>query len=114
LLLPAGNGEGSLSEHSLHCLSGVAAVGVGGGSSGEECKCCPSLIRRLAFLLAVSETTGLNMISTRQWAYSKKTVATQMEGLPRNVAVHVSGCRERLSLLLPKEGGRDSTCVSCE
>ena len=113
MLLPAGNGEGSLSEHSLHCLSGVAAVGVGGGSSGEECKCWPSLLRRLAFLWAVSETAGLNMVSTRQQAYSK-TMATQMEGLPRNVTVQVSGCRECLSLLLPGEGGRDSTCVRCE
>ena len=54
------------------------------------------------------------MVFTRQWAYSKKSVLTQMEGLPRNVAVQVSGCRECLSLLLPGEGGRDSTCVRCE
>ena len=75
---------------------------------------CPSLLRRPAYLLAVSETTGLNTVSARQQAYSKKTVVTQMEGLPRNVAVQVSGCRECLSLLLPGEGGRDSTCVRCE
>ena len=54
------------------------------------------------------------MVSTRQRACSEKTVATQREGLPRNVAVQVSGCRECLSLLLPGEGGRDSTCVRCE
>ena len=114
MLLPAGNGEGSLSEHSLHCLSGVAAVGVGGGSSGEECKCCPCLLRRPIFLFAASETIGLNIISIRQRASSKKTAVTQTEGLPRNVAVQVSRCRECLSLLLPGEGGRDYTCVRCE
>ena len=37
-----------------------------------------------------------------------------MEGLPRNMAVQVSGCKECLSLLLPAEGGRVSTCVRCE
>lgn len=89
-------------------------MGVGGESSGEEFKCCPSLLRRLAFLLAVFETADLNIVSTRQQAYSKKTVATQTEGPIRNVAVQVSGCRECLSLLLPGEGGRDSTCVRCE
>jgi len=60
-----------------------------------------------------SETARLNMVSTRQQAYSK-TMATQMEGLPRNGTVQVSGCRECLSLLLPGEGGRHSTCVRCE
>jgi len=60
------------------------------------------LLRRPAFLLAVSETRGLNMVSTRQQAYSKKAVVTQMEGLPRNVLVQVSDCRECLSLLLPR------------
>ena len=74
-----------MSEHSPHCPYSAAAVGVGGGSSGEECKCCPSLLRRPAFLLAVSETTGLNMV--RQQTYPKKTVATHREGLPRNGAV---------------------------
>ena len=64
--------------------------------------------------MAVSETTGLNTVSARQQAYSKKTVVTQMEGLPRNVAVQVSGCRECLSLLLSGEGGRDSTSVKYE
>lgn len=54
------------------------------------------------------------MVSTREWAYSKKTVTTRMEGLPRNVAVQVSSCRECLNLLLPGEGGRDSTCMRCE
>ena len=80
-----------MSEHSLHCPYSAATVG--GGSSGEESKSCPSLFRRPAFLLAVSETSGLNMVSTRQRAYSKKTMATQMEGLPRNVAVQVSAAR---------------------
>ncbi len=54
------------------------------------------------------------MVSTRQQACSKKTVVTQTEGLPRNVAVQVSGCRDCRSLLLPGEGGRDSTCMRCE
>ena len=54
------------------------------------------------------------MVSTRQRTCPKKTVATQAEGLPRNVAVKVSGYRECLSLLLPREGCRDSTCVRCE
>ena len=52
--------------------------------------------------MAVTETTTLNMVSTRQWTCSKKTVATQTEGLPRNVAVQVSSCKECLSLLLPR------------
>lgn len=103
-----------MSEYSPCCLYGAAAVGVGGGSSGEDCKYCPSLLRGPPFLLAVSETAGLNMVSTRQEAYSKKTMATQIEGLPRNVAVPVSSCRECLSLLLPGEGSRDSTSVRCE
>ena len=64
--------------------------------------------------MAVSETTGLNMVSTRQWACPKKAVATQTEGLPRNVAVHTSGCRGCLSLLLLGEGSRDSTGVGSE
>ena len=64
--------------------------------------------------MAASETAGLNVVSTRQQAYSKNIVVTQMEGLPRNVAVQVSGFRECLSLLLPGEGSRDSTCVRCE
>ena len=62
--------------------------------------------------MAVSETTGLNMV--RQQTYPKKTVATHREGLPRNVAVQVSSCKECLSLLLLEEGVRDSTCVRCE
>ena len=37
-----------------------------------------------------------------------------MEGLPKNVAVQVSGYGDCLSLLLPGEGGRDSACVRCE
>lgn len=37
-----------------------------------------------------------------------------MDGLSRNVAVQVFGCRECLSLLLPRESSRDSTCVRCE
>ena len=82
-----------MSEHSPQCPYGAAAVGVGGGSSGEDCKYSSSLLRRPAFLLTVSETAGLNMVFTRQWAYSKKSVLTQMEGLPRNVAVQVSAVR---------------------
>ena len=30
------------------------------------------------------------------------------------MAVQVSGCRECLSLLLPREDGKDATCVRCE
>lgn len=40
-------------------------------------KCCSSLRRRPALLLAVSETTSLNMVSTWQRACSKKAVVTQ-------------------------------------
>ena len=54
------------------------------------------------------------MVSTRQRACPRKILVTQTEGLPRNVAVQVSGCRECLSLLLPGEGGRSSTHVRCE
>ena len=49
-----------------------------------------------------------------QRASPRKTVATQTEGLPRNVAVQVSGCRECQSLLLPREDGKDATYVWCE
>ena len=73
-----------------------------------------SLLRRPALLQTVPETSSLNMVSTRQRACPKKTVATQTEGLPRNVAVQVSGCRECQSLLLPREDGKDATCVRCE
>ena len=103
-----------MSEHNPHCPYSSAAVGVGGGSSSEESKHCPSLLRRPAFLLTVSETAGLNAVSTRQRTYSKSTVVTQMEGLHRNVAVLVSDCRECLSLLLPGEGSRDFVCVRYE
>ncbi len=73
-----------------------------------------SLLRRPTLLRTVPETSSLNMVSTRQRACPKKTVATQTEGLPRNVAVQVSGCRECQSLLLPREDGNDATCVRCE
>ena len=36
-------------------------------------------------LLLDPETAGSNMVSTRWRACPKKTVATQMEGMPRNV-----------------------------
>ena len=73
-----------------------------------------SLLRRPALLRTVPETSSLNIVSTRQQACTRKTVVTQTEGLPRNVAVQVSGCRECLGLLLPGEGGRGSTSVRCE
>lgn len=57
---------------------------------------------------------GLNMVSTKQRAYSNKTVANQAEGQPRNVYAQVFGCRECLSLLLPGERRRESTFVKCE
>lgn len=41
-------------------------------------------------------------------------MATETEGLPRDVAVHVSGCRECSSLLLPGENSKNSTCVKCK
>ena len=100
-----------MSEHSPYCPYSAAAVGVGGGSSSSA-----SVVPLCSGdqLSAVAEATGLNMVSTRQWTCSKKTVATQTEGLPRNVAVQVSSCKECLSLLLLEEGVRDSTCVRCE
>ena len=73
-----------------------------------------ALLRRPALLRSVPGTSSLNMVSTRQWACPKKTVATQTEGLPRNVAVQVSSCRECQSLLLPREDGKVATCVRCE
>ena len=73
-----------------------------------------SLLRRPALLRTDPETTGSNLVSTRQRICPKKTVATQTEGLPRNVAVQVSGCRECLSLLLPREDGKDASCMRCE
>ena len=73
-----------------------------------------SLLRRPALLRTVPETSSLNIVSTRQQACTRKTVVTQTEGLPRNVGVQVSGCRERQSLLLPREDGKDATCVKCE
>ena len=66
-----------------------------------------SLHRRPALLRTVPETSSLNMVSTRQRACPKKTVATQREGLPRNVAVQVSGYRECQSLLLPREDEKE-------
>lgn len=39
-------------------------------------------------------------VSTRQRVFPSKTVATQMEALPKNVAVQPSGCRACLSLLM--------------
>ena len=73
-----------------------------------------SLLRRPALLQTVPETSRLNMVSSRQWACTRKTVVTQTEGLPRNVAVQVSGCRQCQSLLLTREDGKDATCVRCE
>ena len=66
-----------------------------------------SLLRRPALLRTVPETSSLNMVSTRQRACPKKTVATQREGLPRNVAVQVSGYRQCQSLLLPREDEKE-------
>jgi len=37
-----------------------------------------------------------------------------MEGLPKNVSVWVSGCRECLSLSLLVKDGRDTTCMRCD
>ncbi|KAM6065610.1 olfactory receptor 14A16-like [Chlamydotis macqueenii] len=60
------------------------------------------------------DVTALNMVLTRKRASPKETVATQTEGLPKNAAVQVSGCRECLSLLLPGEDGKDAACARCE
>ena len=73
-----------------------------------------SLLRRPALLRTVPETSSLNIVSTRQQACTRKTVVTQTEGLPRNVAVQVSGYRECQSLLMPREDGKDATCVRCK
>ena len=69
-----------------------------------------SLLRRPALLRTVPETSSLNMVSTRQQACTKRTMVTQTEGLHRNVAVQVSGCRECQSLLLQREDGKDAMC----
>ena len=54
------------------------------------------------------------MVSTRQKALVKKNIPTQTKCLSKNVAVQASRFGSYLSLLLPLEGGRDTTCVRCE
>lgn len=54
------------------------------------------------------------MVSTKQKALTKITVATQTNCLSQNASVQVASCRECLNLLLPMKGGRDTTCVTCE
>lgn len=54
------------------------------------------------------------MVCTRWRACPKKSVATQTEGLPRDVAVQIAVCREFSSLLLPGESSKNSTCVKCK
>ena len=79
------------------------------------CFCFWSLHNIPALLRTVDrETTSSNMV--RQWdsGLAPRRLATQKEGLPRNMAVQVSGCRECLSLLLPREDGKDATCMRCE
>jgi len=73
-----------------------------------------SLLRRPALLRTVPETSSLNIVSTRQQACTRMTVVTQTEGLPRNVVIQVSGCRECLRLLLPREDGQDASCMKCK
>ena len=73
-----------------------------------------SLLRRPALLPTDPETIDSNMVYTRQQTCPKKTVEIQTEGLPRNVAVQASGCRECLNLLLLREDGKDTTCVRCK
>ena len=72
------------------------------------------MLRRPVLLHTDPETTGSNNISTRQRACPKKTVATQTEGLSRDVAIQVSVCSECLSLLLPMEDGKYATCMRCK
>lgn len=38
----------------------------------------------------------------------------RLSACPENMSVLVSGCRERLTLLLHPQGGRDTTCVRRE
>lgn len=73
---------------------------------------CP--FRGLAHLPAASQTTNLAVVSTRQRALARKSVATVTECLPKNVVGQVSGCSEYLSLLLLVKAGRDSTCIKHE
>ena len=79
------------------------------------CFCFWSLHNIPALLRTVDrETTSSNMV--RQWdsGLAPRRLATQKEGLPRNMAVQVSGCRKCLRLLLLRKGGKDATCVRCE
>jgi len=65
----------------------------------------PSLLGRLAYPATASWRIHLAMASMRQKALSKTNAVTQIECLPKNVAVQISGCKECPSLLLPPEGG---------
>ncbi|KAM9168439.1 very low-density lipoprotein receptor-like [Mergus octosetaceus] len=55
-----------------------------------------------------------DVVSSRQKALTKKTLATETNCLSSDMALQVSSCRECLSLLLPMEGGKDTTCMRCE
>lgn len=74
----------------------------------------PSSVGRQAVLSAVPHTTNQAVVSTRWKTFAKKNVATQTECLLRNAEVQVSSCRECLSLLLPPQDGRDTTCMRCK
>lgn len=54
------------------------------------------------------------MVSTWQKFLTRKNVVTQIECLPKNVVVHISGCSECLSLLLVVKGSRAFNCMMCE
>lgn len=81
------------------------------------------MVRRPAFLLTVSETTGLNMVSTRQQAFPKETVATQTEGLAQKCGCAVGSalaccCQgsvaESMVVELKKEVEKLRTIRDCE
>lgn len=72
----------------------------------------PSLLWRPAYLLALSKTTDV------PWRPPGNKLALQRlhpdpDGGPAQERGS-SGCTECLSLLLPGEGGRNSTCGRCE
>ena len=70
-----------------------------------------SLLRRPALLL-----TDLRL-QVHTWSLpdsglAPKKLMTQTEGLPRNLVIQVCGCGDCLSLQLPGEDGKDTTCMS--
>ncbi|XP_010218575.1 PREDICTED: olfactory receptor 14J1-like [Tinamus guttatus] len=58
--------------------------------------------------------SGKAMVSTRQRASARKTVATQTEPPQKHAAVQVSGCGECLSLSTLPGSGKSTACLRCE